>query len=139
MSRIRVRSLTIRGVTSPFGPCQPPVSPTCISLPRTLPAEARVLLAEPLDADDELEDLSRILLRGATTQLEAVERVVAWVSKRIRYESPSLLEESAASCHRSRRGSCVGPSRHAAGHERGVRHSFLGRQIQAWLNFSSIL
>ncbi len=82
--------------------------------PRTLPAEARALLAEPLDADDELEDLSRILLRGATTQLEAVERVVAWVSKRIRYESPSLLEESAASCHRSRRGSCVGRSLLAA-------------------------
>ncbi|MHB1047734.1 MAG: transglutaminase-like domain-containing protein [Thermoanaerobaculia bacterium] len=82
--------------------------------PRTLPAEARALLAEPLDADDELEDLSRILLRGATTQLEAVERVVVWVSKRIRYESPSLLEESAASCHRSRRGSCVGRSLLAA-------------------------
>ncbi len=82
--------------------------------PRALPAEARALLAEPLDADDELEDLSRMLLRGATTQLEAVERVVAWVSKRIRYESPSLLEESAASCHRSRRGSCVGRSLLAA-------------------------
>lgn len=82
--------------------------------PRTLPAEARALLAEPLDADDELEDLSRILLRGATTQLEAVERVVAWVSKRIRYEPPSLLPESAATCHRSRRGSCVGRSLLAA-------------------------
>lgn len=82
--------------------------------PRTLPPEARALLAEPLDADNEMEDLSRILLRGATTQLEAVERVIAWVSKRIRYEPPSLLPESAATCHRSRRGSCVGRSLLAA-------------------------
>jgi transglutaminase-like putative cysteine protease len=81
---------------------------------RTLPAEARALLAEPLPADDELEDLSRMLLRGSRTQLEAVERVVAWVSKRIRYELPGLLTESAASCHRSRRGSCVGRSLLAA-------------------------
>lgn len=82
--------------------------------PRSLPPEARALLAEPLEADDELEDLSRILLRGSTTQLEAVERVVSWVSRRIRYESPSLLAESAASCHRARRGSCVGRSLLAA-------------------------
>ncbi len=82
--------------------------------PRPLPAEARVLLTEPLPADDELEDLSRMLLRGAVTQLEAVERVVSWVAKRIRYELPSLLEESAVSCHRSRRGSCVGRSLLAA-------------------------
>ena len=44
---------------------------------RTLPAEAREILAEPLPADDELEALSRMLMRGATTELEAVERVVA--------------------------------------------------------------
>lgn len=75
-----------------------------------LPEEAREILAEPLPADDELEALSRMLLRGATTQLEAVERVVTWVSRRIRYELPSLLPESAVSCHRSRRGSCVGRS-----------------------------
>jgi transglutaminase-like putative cysteine protease len=81
---------------------------------RTLPAEARALIAEPLPADDELEDLSRMLLRGSRTELEAVERVVAWVSKRIRYELPGLLTESAASCHRSRRGSCVGRSLLAA-------------------------
>lgn len=82
--------------------------------PRSLPAEARNLLAEPLEADDELEDLSRMLLRGATTELEAVERVVSWVSRRIRYETPSLLPETAISCHRSRRGSCVGRSLLAA-------------------------
>ncbi len=81
---------------------------------RTLPAEARELLADPLPADDELEDLSRMLLRGAPTQLEAVERVVAWVSQRIRYDLPGLLPESASSCHRSRRGSCVGRSLLAA-------------------------
>lgn len=81
---------------------------------RSLPAEARALLTEPLPADDELEDLSRMLLRGAVTQLEAVERVVGWVAKRIRYELPSLLQESAVSCHRSRRGSCVGRSLLAA-------------------------
>lgn len=81
---------------------------------RTLPAEARELLAEPLPADDELESLSRMLLRGATTELEAVERVVSWVSRRIRYDLPGLLPESAVSCHRSRRGSCVGRSLLAA-------------------------
>ncbi|HYN44045.1 MAG TPA: hypothetical protein VE129_19870, partial [Thermoanaerobaculia bacterium] len=59
--------------------------------PRTLPAEVREILAGPLPADDELEDLSRMLLRGATTQLEAVERVVAWVSQRIRYDLPGLI------------------------------------------------
>ncbi len=53
--------------------------------PRSLPPEARELLTEPLPADDELEALSRMLLRGASTQLEGVERVVSWVSKRIRY------------------------------------------------------
>lgn len=82
--------------------------------PRALPEEARQILAEPLPADDELEALSRMLLRGATTQLEAVERVVSWVSKRIRYEPPSLIPESAVTCHRSRRGSCVGRSLLAA-------------------------
>ena len=81
---------------------------------RDLPADARELLAEPLPADDELESLSRMLLRGATTQLEAVERVVSWVSRRVRYDLPGLLPESAASCHRSRRGSCVGRSLLAA-------------------------
>jgi len=82
--------------------------------PASLPAEARALLAEPLPADDELEALSRMLLRGASTELEAVERVVAWVSKRIRYELPGLIGESAGNCLRSRRGSCVGRSLLAA-------------------------
>ena len=82
--------------------------------PQALPAEARALLAEPLPADDELESLSRMLLRGATTELEAVERVVAWVAKRIRYDLPGLIPETAASCHRTRRGSCVGRSLLAA-------------------------
>ncbi|MFN7987529.1 MAG: transglutaminase-like domain-containing protein [Thermoanaerobaculia bacterium] len=82
--------------------------------PQSLPAEARLLLSEPLPADDELESLSRMLLRGATTELEAVERVVAWVAKRIRYDLPGLIPETAASCHRSRRGSCVGRSLLAA-------------------------
>lgn len=82
--------------------------------PAGLPPEARAILAEPLPADDELEALSRMLLRGSTTQLEAVERVVTWVSKRIRYELPGLIGESAVNCHRSRRGSCVGRSLLAA-------------------------
>jgi transglutaminase-like putative cysteine protease len=82
--------------------------------PGTLPADVRQILTDPLPADDELEDLSRMLLRGAATQLEAVERVVAWVSLRIRYDLPGLIPESAASCHRTRRGSCVGRSLLAA-------------------------
>ena len=82
--------------------------------PSALPAEAREILAEPLPADDELEALSRMLVRGAATELEAVERVVGWVSKRIRYELPGLIGESAVTCHRSRRGSCVGRSLLAA-------------------------
>jgi len=81
---------------------------------RSLPPEARELVSGALPADDELEALSRMLLRGASTELEAVERVVAWVARRIRYESPGLIPESAASCHRSRRGSCVGRSLLAA-------------------------
>ncbi len=82
--------------------------------PQALSAEARSLLDEPLPADDELESLSRMLLRGATTELEGVERVVAWVAKRIRYDLPGLIPETATSCHRSRRGSCVGRSLLAA-------------------------
>ena len=102
---------------------------------RSLPPEARELLAEPLPADDELEALSRMLLRGATTQLEAVERVIAWVSRRIRYETPGLLAESALSCHRSRRGSCVGRSLLAADLLR--RGGIPARQVTGVLTASS--
>lgn len=78
----------------------------------SLPAEARaalVLGAKP-DRDAETDALASVLTRSARTVLEAIERVVAFTSRRIRYEGPGGARETAAATLRTGRGSCVGRS-----------------------------
>jgi len=79
----------------------------------TLPAEARALLAEPREEDPDLDAVSRRLLAGATTTLEAVERVIAFTSRHVGYELPDG-SETASTALRSGHGSCVGRSLLAA-------------------------
>ena len=76
----------------------------------SIPVEIRALLRASRPSDPETEALARLLTRGAETELEAVERVISYTSRRIRYELPDGRVESAASCRRSGRGSCVGRS-----------------------------
>ena len=74
----------------------------------SLPEELRgTVLRHP---DDDLDRLARFLTRGARSALEAVERVVAYTSRRIRYDPPGPGTETAASCLARGRGSCVGRS-----------------------------
>jgi transglutaminase-like putative cysteine protease len=82
--------------------------------PATLSAEGRAALADPLADDPELDSLSRRLLAGAKTTLEAVERVIAFTAHRIRYALPDGSSETASATLRARRGSCVGRSLLAA-------------------------
>ena len=82
--------------------------------PATLSAEARAVLIDPLAEDAELDSLSRRLLSDATTTLEAVERVIAFTARRIRYVLPDGSSETASNTLRARRGSCVGRSLLAA-------------------------
>ncbi len=82
--------------------------------PATLSAEGRAVLADPLADDPELDSLSRRLLAGAKTTLEAVERVIAFTAHRIRYALPDGSSETASATLRARRGSCVGRSLLAA-------------------------
>jgi hypothetical protein len=77
-----------------------------------LPAEAAGYLAAP--PDPEADSLSRVLTRGSATVLEAIEHVIAFTSRRIRYELPTGAPEAAASCRARGRGSCVGRSLLAA-------------------------
>jgi transglutaminase-like putative cysteine protease len=74
----------------------------------SLPAELRGMVSRP--ADDGLDRLARSLTRGATSALEAVERVVGFTARRIRYDHPGSVPETAASCLARGRGSCVGRS-----------------------------
>jgi transglutaminase-like putative cysteine protease len=76
--------------------------------PESLPAEVRASVARR--PDEGLDLLSRFLTRGASSPLEAVERVVAYTARRIRYERPGSEPESAAGCLSRGRGSCVGRS-----------------------------
>lgn len=74
----------------------------------SLPEELRgTVLRRP---DDDLDRLARFLTRGARSALEAVERVVGYTSRRIRYDPPGPQPETAASCLARGRGSCVGRS-----------------------------
>jgi transglutaminase-like putative cysteine protease len=82
--------------------------------PATLSPEGRAALAEPLADDPDLDFLSQRLLAGTRTTLEAVERVVAFTARRIRYVLPDGSLETAAGTLRARRGSCVGRSLLAA-------------------------
>lgn len=84
--------------------------------PATLSPEARAVLAAPRAHDEELERVSAGLVRGTETVLEAVQRVIAFTARRIRYElpTPGGREETAAGTLRSGRGGCVGRSLLAA-------------------------
>jgi transglutaminase-like putative cysteine protease len=76
--------------------------------PASLPAELRGTVVRL--PDDGLDRLSRFLTRGAHTPLEAVERVIGYTSRRIRYDHPGAAPETASSCLSRGRGSCVGRS-----------------------------
>lgn len=82
--------------------------------PRDLSREAAAVLAEPLAASEDLERLSRSLIRNARTVLEAIESVIGYTSRRIKYEPPTGTPETAAGSYESGRGSCVGRSLLAA-------------------------
>jgi transglutaminase-like putative cysteine protease len=78
--------------------------------PGSLSREGREALAAPLADDADVEALSRRLLAGARSTLEAVERVIAFTAHRIRYVLPDGSEETASGTLRAGRGSCVGRS-----------------------------
>jgi transglutaminase-like putative cysteine protease len=82
--------------------------------PATLSAEGRAVLADPLPDDPEMDLLSRRLLADVGTTLEAVERVIAFTARRIRYARPDGSSETASTTLRARRASCVGRSLLAA-------------------------
>ncbi len=82
--------------------------------PVSLAPEAQALLARPPEPDEELTRTSRFLTRGCRTVLEAVERVVGYTARRIRYRPPDDASETARSCLASGEGSCVGRSLLAA-------------------------
>lgn len=82
--------------------------------PGILSGAARAVLAAPLTEDVELDALSRRLLAGSRTTLEAVERAVAFTAHRIRYVLPDGSLETAARTLQTGRGSCVGRSLLAA-------------------------
>jgi transglutaminase-like putative cysteine protease len=75
----------------------------------SLSPEARAVLAEPRLEDAVLDAASARVLSGAATTLEAVERVIAFTSRRVAYELPDGYE-TASSALASGRGSCVGRS-----------------------------
>ncbi len=95
--------------------------------PASLSAEARAVLAGPLADAPDLDVLSNRLLAGAKTTLEAVERVVAFTARRIRYALPDGAAETAFLTLRARRGSCVGRSLLAA--ELLLRSGIPARQV----------
>lgn len=78
--------------------------------PASLAPEARALVGPGIVADEPLDRTSRFVTRGARTVLEAVERVVGFTSRRIRYEPPGQGTETASGCLSRGRGSCVGRS-----------------------------
>ena len=102
MARVEVEGAPL-AVDAPFPP--PPAS---------LSPEGRAALAEPLAEDPDLDVVSRRLLTGAKTTLEAVERVVGFTAHRVRYSLPDGSQETASGTLRARRGSCVGRSLLAA-------------------------
>ena len=76
--------------------------------PASLPPELKGALDRR--PDDDLDRLARFVTRSARSPLEAVERVIGYTSRRIRYEKPGGEPETAASCLARGRGSCVGRS-----------------------------
>jgi transglutaminase-like putative cysteine protease len=105
------RSLEAR-VESPAAPLT--VDAAFPPSPAALSTEARAVLADPLPEDAALDSLSRRLLKDTKTVLEAVERVIAFTARRIRYALPDGSSETAAATLRARQGSCVGRSLLAA-------------------------
>lgn len=103
--------------------------------PGSLPAEARALLGAGAAPDAALDGASRFVTRGARTVLEAVERVVGFTARRIRYEPPGERAETAASCLERGRGSCVGRSLLAA--ELLLRAGVPARQVTGVLTVES--
>ncbi len=73
------------------------------------PPELRSLLSAG-ERNEEIERQSEFLTRGATTALEAIERIIAFTSRRVTYEPPTGVPETAARCLSLRQGSCVGRS-----------------------------
>jgi transglutaminase-like putative cysteine protease len=110
---------------APFGsdaPFPPPLD--------TLSPDARAVLAEPREDDAALDGASARVLKGASTTLEAVERVIAFTSRHVVYELPDG-NETASSALRSGRGSCVGRSLLAA--ELLLRAGVPARQVTGLL------
>jgi len=99
----------------------------------TLPREALALFDLP--GDPESDALAALVTRGSRTTLEAVERVIAYTSRRIRYELPGPSPETAVLCRRSGRGSCVGRSLLAA--DLLLRAGVPARQVTGILTASS--
>lgn len=87
-----------------------PFPPTAASLSR----EAEAVLSDPLPRDADADALARELTAGSRSVLEAVERIIAYTARHIRYELPPPEPETAASSRQSGRGSCVGRSLLAA-------------------------
>jgi hypothetical protein len=103
--------------------------------PRFLPAEARALLATPPAPHESMDRLGSLLIRNSRTVLEAVEAVIGYTARRIKYEPPSGSVETAVQCQASGRGSCVGRSLLAA--DLLLRSGIPARQVSGVLIASS--
>ncbi len=101
----------------------------------TLPPEAREIVTRRTTGDSDAEGLALLLTRGSDTVLEAVERVVAYTSRRIRYEPPTGAGETAEGTRRAGRGSCVGRSLLAV--DLLVRAGIPARQVSGLLTAAS--
>ena len=82
-----------------------------LPIPRAkLPAEALAALDEPRAADADADSLARRLIADARSPLEAVERVIAFTAREVRYVLPGPAPETAAAALKTLRASCVGRS-----------------------------
>ncbi len=75
-----------------------------------LPPDAREVLEAPRPPDPEADALARRLTGDCRSALEAVEQVIGYTAREIRYVLPGTSPETAAGTLRSGRGSCVGRS-----------------------------
>jgi N utilization substance protein B len=75
-----------------------------------LPPEAQAILEAPQPADVEADLLARRLTGDCRSALEAVEQVITYTAREIRYVLPGFETETAAGARRSGRASCVGRS-----------------------------
>ncbi len=79
-----------------------------------LPPDARAALEAPRRADPQADALALRLTADCRSALEAVEQVIGYTAREIRYVLPGPDPETAAGTLRSGRGSCVGRSLLAA-------------------------